>query len=138
MSESDTDVIPKHNDANTRLTQDHNDDSKEQKPLPSGPREPRVLRKMYTCKLCQAQFSTVENYKRHLSKKVSCFPQSDLQIFKKLIDDFIEALRVDDETSMIKLGRQMARLYKVLSDEEKGDIDEDYHEGVLAVLEDIQ
>jgi hypothetical protein len=67
-----------------------------------------------------------------------------LQIFKKLIDEFVEALRQfdstesnNDKTSMIKLGRQMARLYKVLTDEEKGDIDDDYHDGVLAVLEDL-
>ena len=152
MSESDTDEtqfkvadFEQHNDANTCLTHEHIEPSVDNSKRvlnssESGLRtanRPRVLRKMYECKLCQAQFSTVENYKRHLSKKVSCFPQSDLQIFKKLIDDFIEALRVDDETSMIKLGRQMARLYKVLSDEEKGDIDEDYHDGVLAVLEDL-
>ena len=144
MSESDTDGEQPPSSTNARLTQDHNDDSKEQKPLPSGTRERRVLRKMYRCKLCQAQFSTVENYKRHLSKKVSCSPESDLQIFKKLIDAFIEALRQfdstesnNDKTSMIKLGRQMARLYKVLSDEEKEEIDDDYHDGVLAVLEDL-
>lgn len=144
-SESDTDGTPIHNDTNIRLThcsksptlnyiEPSVDNSKR---VLSGPNRPRVLRKMYECKLCQAQFSTVENYKRHLSKKVSCFSQTDLQIFKKLIDEFVEALRVDDETTMIKLGRQMSRLYKVLTDEEKEEIYEDYHDGVLEVLQDL-
>ena len=128
-------VDSEHNPALTGTNIDH--------PKPS--KKGIVLRRTYNCKLCGSTFSTVANYKSHLAAKKSCIPQSDLQIFKKLIDEFIEALRQfdstesnnDDKTSMIKLGRQMARLYKVLSDEEKEEIDDDYHDGVLAVLEDL-
>ena len=137
---------------NVSVVQSHGSEHSEHNPTLTGtnidhPKPSKkgiVLRRTYNCKLCGSTFSTVANYKSHLAAKKSCIPQSDLQIFKKLIDEFVEALRQfdstesnNDKTSMIKLGRQMARLYKVLTDEEKEEIYDDYHEGVLAVLDEF-
>lgn len=92
----------------------------------------------YKCARCDRKFAYKGHYLQHLGRKKKCGGLEAIDVFNDFIDEFKQALKIDDVDKMQSVGKKLKIIYPNLSKTEQEEINNIYINGILDVLDSLE
>jgi hypothetical protein len=98
----------------------------------------RKHRTNYKCERCERVFAYKGHYLQHINRKKKCGELLAIDVFNDFIDEFKQALKIDDVVKMQSIGKKLKIIYPNLSKTEQEEINNIYINGILDVLDSLE